>query len=378
MLYYLSELTDLLSPLRVFRYITFRAMGGAFTAFVISLVAGPAIIRWLTRLKVGQQVRVHDSAELYNLHGKKAGTPTMGGVLIILSVLVSSLLWAMPGNGYVLLSLATMLVMGATGFADDYLKVARKNPKGLRGKYKLLVQCGWSAVVCVMLFAWPASREFAGNLMVPFLKEPVVQDMGFWGALVFFTLVIAGASNAVNLTDGLDGLAAGCSSAASVAYLAIAYVAGNSVAAGYLQVPYVPGTGELAIVCACLFGAGLGFLWYNCHPARVFMGDTGSLAIGGLIGMVAICTKQELLLIFVGGVFVLEAVSVMLQVGCFKLTGKRIFRCAPLHHHFEFLEKDRARAAGRDLEVVETMVTTRFWILSILFAALGLATLKLR
>jgi phospho-N-acetylmuramoyl-pentapeptide-transferase len=302
----------------------------------------------------------------------------MGGILIIVSVLVAGLLWANPTNGYVLLTLATMVVLGAVGFADDYLKIARKNSKGLSGRWKLAVQAGWAVIVCVILFAWPESREHAGKLMLPFLKEPVVTDLGFVWAMLFFILVIAGASNAVNLTDGLDGLAIGCSNAAAVAYLAIAYVAGNSVVATYLQVPYVPGTGELAIVCATLFGAGLGFLWFNCHPARVFMGDTGSLAIGGLIAAVAICTKQELLLIFVGGVFVLEAVSVILQVASFKLTGKRIFRCSPLHHHFEFLEKDRARSLGRDLEVVETMVTTRFWILAILFAALGLATLKLR
>ncbi|MCB1069776.1 MAG: phospho-N-acetylmuramoyl-pentapeptide-transferase [Verrucomicrobia bacterium] len=378
MLYYLNEWMELFSPLRVFRYITFRAMGGAFTAFVLTLLIGPSIIRMLTALKIKQQVRVTDSADLYALHGKKKNTPTMGGVMIVLAVLVSSLLWAIPSNGYVLLTLATMLVLGGTGFMDDYLKVSRKNSRGLPGRYKLLIQITWAVVVGIILFAWPASRDYAGQLMVPFFKEPVITSMSLGGALLFFALVIAGASNAVNLTDGLDGLAIGCSNSAAVAYLAIAYVAGNSVAASYLQVPFIPGTGELTVVCACLFGAGLGFLWFNCHPAKVFMGDTGSLAIGGTIAMVAICTKQELLLIFVGGVFVLEAASVILQVVSFKMKKRRIFRCAPLHHHYEFLEKDRAKLENRDLEVVETMITTRFWILSILFAALGLATLKLR
>jgi phospho-N-acetylmuramoyl-pentapeptide-transferase len=378
MLYYLHELIEWYSPLRVFRYITFRAFCGAATAFIITLLIGPAVIAWLRRLKIGQHVRIEDSRDLFDMHGKKAGTPTMGGVLILLSVTVSSLLWAIPTNGYVLITLATMLATGGIGFLDDYLKVTKKHSKGLSARHKIVLQLGWSLIVVGFLYAWPPSREFVSRLMVPFFKEPMITDMGVVLTTFFLVVVITGASNAVNLTDGLDGLAIGCSNAAIVAYLALAYVAGNFVAADYLQVPYVPGTGELAVFCACLFGAGLGFLWFNCHPAKVFMGDTGSLALGGSIAMVALCIKQELLLIIVGGVFVAEAISVILQVGSYKLTKRRIFRCAPLHHHYEFVEKDRARAEGRDLGVVETMITTRAWILAILFALIGLATLKLR
>ncbi len=378
MLYYLHEWMDVFSPLRIFRYISFRTLGGAGTAFLIVLFSGPAMIRWLQRLKIGQQVRIEDSADLYSMHGKKAGTPTMGGVLILVALTMSVLLWADPLNGYVLLTLATTLVMGGIGFVDDFLKISKKHSKGLSARGKFLMQLGWALLVVACLYAWPESHEHVAKLMVPFYKEPVIRDLGFLGALVFVTVVLTGATNAVNLTDGLDGLAVGCSNAAAVAYLALAYVAGNVIFSGYLQVPYVAGSGELAVFCGCLFGAGLGFLWFNCHPAKVFMGDTGSLALGGAIAMVAVCIKQELLLVIVGGVFVMEAVSVILQVLSFKLTGRRIFRCAPLHHHFEFREKDRAEREGRDLEVVETMITTRFWILAIIFALLGIATLKIR
>ncbi|HMP72410.1 MAG TPA: phospho-N-acetylmuramoyl-pentapeptide-transferase [Kiritimatiellia bacterium] len=378
MLYFLHELIEFFSPLRVFRYITFRAFCGAATAFLLTLWMGPAVIAWLRRLKIGQHVRIEDSKDLFEIHGKKAGTPTMGGVMILLAVTVSTLLWANPTNGYVIITLATMLATGGIGFLDDYLKVTKKHSKGLSARAKFSLQLGWALLAVMFLYAWPESRPFVSQLMIPFMKDPLINDMGIVLTTLFLVIVITGASNAVNLTDGLDGLAIGCSNAATVAYLALAYVAGNFVAANYLQVPFVPGTGELAVFCACLFGAGLGFLWYNCHPAKVFMGDTGSLALGGSIAMVAICIKQELLLVIVGGVFVIEAVSVILQVGSFKLTGRRIFRCAPIHHHFEFLEKDRARAEGRDLGVVETMITIRAWILAILFALIGLATLKLR
>lgn len=376
MFYYLYEWTELFTPLRIFRYITFRALMGAATAFTLSLIFGPLVIAWLRRLKIGQQVRTDAVLRAHLL--KKSGTPTMGGVLIIGSVLISTLLWAVPTNGYVLLALGTMLVMGAIGFWDDYLKVSRKNPKGASGRKKLACEIAWALVVVAILFAWTPSREQVVKLMVPFMKDPVVQNLGLLGASLFLVLVLVGSANAVNLTDGLDGLAIGCSNSAAAAYLALAYVAGHAGFAGYLQVPFIPGAGELAVFCGCLLGAGLGFLWFNCHPARVFMGDTGSLALGGSIAMVAIAVKQELLLVIVGGVFVMEAVSVILQVASFKTTGRRILKCSPLHHHFEVLEKERAEAEKRDLEVVETMIVTRFWILSIIFALIGVATLKLR
>ncbi|OQA24562.1 MAG: Phospho-N-acetylmuramoyl-pentapeptide-transferase [Verrucomicrobia bacterium ADurb.Bin345] len=379
MLYYLSYLTDWLSPLRVFRYITFRALGGAGTAFLISLLLGPWMIRKLRQFKIGQQVRKDEAPPLYVFHGKKAGTPTMGGLLIIASVLVSTLLWAVPTNGYMLLTLATMLFMGFVGYRDDYLKVTRKQSKGLGARAKLIYQGAWALVVLAILLLWPETRERVRELMVPFLKDPLVRDMGLIFTALFLALVMVGCTNAVNLTDGLDGLAIGCSNSVAVAYLVMAYVAGHFQFAQYLQVPYIGGSGELAVFCGCLLGAGLGFLWFNCHPARVFMGDTGSLALGGAIAMVAILIKHELVLIIVGGVFVVEAVSVLIQVAYFKFTGgKRIFKCSPLHHHFEVLEKEAAEREGRDVEVVETMITTRFWILSIIFALVGVATLKIR
>lgn len=379
MFYYLSLLTDWYSPLRVFRYITFRALAGAGTAFIISLLLGPWMIRKLREFKIGQQVRKDEAPPLYVFHGKKAGTPTMGGLLIIAAVLVSTLLWAVPTNGFVLITLATMLFMGFVGFRDDYLKITRKQSKGLGARAKLAYQGAWALVVLVVLLAWPETRVQVRELMLPFLKDPVVRDMGLVLTVLFLGLVMVGCTNAVNLTDGLDGLAIGCSNSVAVAYLVMAYVAGHFHFAQYLQVPFIAGSGELAVFCGCLLGAGLGFLWFNCHPARVFMGDTGSLALGGAIAMVAILIKQELVLIIVGGVFVVEAVSVLMQVAYFKYTGgKRIFKCSPLHHHFEVLEKEAAEREGRDVEVVETMITTRFWIASIIFALLGVATLKIR
>ncbi len=375
MLYYLSQFTDHFSALRIFRYVTFRALMGAGTAFAISLMLGPATIRWLRRLKIGQQVR---EDEVMKIHAGKSGTPTMGGVLIIIAVLVSTLLWAVPVNEYVLLALGTMLWMGGIGFLDDYLKVSKKRSKGLGARAKFVLQIAWGLIAIAALFLLEPSRAHVRELMIPFFKEPLVSNMGVAPTTIFLLIVMVGATNAVNLTDGLDGLAIGCSNSTAAAYLALAYVAGNSVFARYLQVPYIAGAEELAVFCGCLLGAGLGFLWFNCHPAQVFMGDTGSLALGGSIAMVAISIKQEILLVIVGGVFVMEAVSVILQVASFKLTGKRIFRVAPIHHHFEYVEKEKAKRDGRDIEVVETLVTIRFWILGIIFALLGVATLKIR
>jgi phospho-N-acetylmuramoyl-pentapeptide-transferase len=376
MLYYLHAFSEYLSPLRLLQYVTFRALAGAATAFIFSLVLGPPMIAWLRRVNIGQQVRTDAVLES---HRSKQGTPTMGGVLIIAAVVVSCLLWAVPTNGFIWLALGTMCYMGAIGFADDYLKIRRKESKGLGARQKVALQFLWVALVTWVLLTWSPTREHVRHLMVPFLKDPFIRDMGVLGVFAFLFVIMVGSSNAVNLTDGLDGLAVGCTSSVAVAYLMMAYVAGHALFAEYLLVPFVSGSHELTVFCGCLLGASLGFLWYNAHPAQVFMGDTGSLSIGGAVAMVAILIKQELVLIIVGGVFVLEAVSVLLQVSYFKLTGgKRIFKCSPLHHHFEQVEKERAQKEGRDLGVVETMITVRFWILSIIFALLGVATLKIR
>ena len=366
MFYYLYFLSNWVSELRVFKYITVRAFAGAATAFFLSVFLGPWVIRKLRDLKVQQYVRKEEAPPLHVLHGKKEGTPTMGGILIIGSVTLSTLLWAVPTNVFVLLTLLTFVFMGAVGFMDDFAKLKGKNAKGLSARAKFRLQAAWGVLMGVALLLIPETREHARQLMVPFCKGPVVQDMGAVAAVVFAAVVIVGASNAVNLTDGLDGLAIGCSSSVALAYLVMAYVAGHRAFSEYLFLPHIPGSGELAVFCGCLLGAGLGFLWYNCHPAQVFMGDTGSLALGGGIAMVAILIKQELALVIVGGVFVMEAMSVILQVASFKLRGKRIFACAPIHHHFEFRKWS------------ETQVTIRFWILSILFALLGVATLKIR
>jgi phospho-N-acetylmuramoyl-pentapeptide-transferase len=375
MLYFLHLLRDDHSWLRIFQYITFRALMGAATAFLITLLIARPIIRWLRAMKIKQLS--HDTRVLEAQKGK-VGTPIMGGIIIIAAVLVSTLLWANPGNGYVLLTLGSMLFMGFVGFLDDWMKVSGRNKKGASARLKMALQLFWGAAVAGILWLWPASREHFTILMAPFFKDPLVAQMWPWVAALVVIVVMVGATNAVNLTDGLDGLAIGCTSISSLVYLALAYIAGNVVLAKHLLVHYVPGTGELAVFCGCLAGAGLGFLWYNCHPAQVFMGDTGSLSLGGAIAMVTISIKQELLLVIVGGVFVMEAVSVILQVASFKLTGKRIFLCAPIHHHFERTEKLKAKEEGRDIEVVETMITIRFWILAVICALAGLATLKIR
>ena len=323
------------------------------------------------RLRVAQSL-VHQRLahpgifhELAELQGVKQGTPTMGGVLVIGAVVLSSILWARLDNKFVWLALFSMVYLGGLGFADDYLKVTKKKSEGIHGRIKLLFQIILAAVITALFLTDPLLEVQARALYVPFVKAPAIANMS-WFTFVFFVLVIVGTSNAVNLTDGLDGLAIGCTITVAFAYALLCYAAGNFRVAEYLQVPFYPFAGELTVVCSALIGAGLGFLWFNCYPAKVFMGDTGSLAIGGMIGVVAICCKQELLLAVVGGVFVIEAVSVILQVLSFKLTGKRFFVMSPLHHHFELTGWK------------ETTVIVRFWILSIIFALLGLATLKLR
>jgi len=363
MMYYLHRLSDHFIGFNVFLYVTFRAIAAAVTAFVGTLMFGNFIIRMLIALKLGQPIRgaaeVHRLAEL---HGVKQGTPTMGGVLVIGAVFVASVMWARLDNQFVWLALFSMVYLGGLGFADDYLKVTKKKSDGISGRIKLVCQIALAAIVAGVFLTNPVLEVQARALYVPFVKAPVIANMS-WFTFVFFALVIVGSSNAVNLTDGLDGLATGCTITVAFAYALLSYAAGNFRIAEYLQVPFYPFAGELTVVCSALIG---GFLWFNCYPAKVFMGDTGSLAIGGMLGVVAICCKQELLLVVVGGVFVIEAVSVILQVLSFKLTGKRFFVMSPLHHHFELTGWK------------ESTVIVRFWILSIIFALLGLATLKLR
>src|SRR5438094_494067 len=335
MMYFLHRLSDHVGGFNVFFYVTFRAVAAAITAFVVSLLFGNFVIRILTALKLGQPIRqaaeVHRLAEL---HGGKQGTPTMGGVLVIGAVFISSLLWARPDNRFVWLALFAMVYLGVLGFVDDYLKVTKKKSDGVSGRIKLLFQIALALIITAVFLSSPLLQVQARSLYLPFFKAPVITNMG-WFTILFFALILVGSSNAVNLTDGLDGLAIGCTVTVAFAYALLSYAAGNFRIAEYLQVPFYPFAGELTVVCSALVGAGLGFLWFNCFPAKVFMGDTGSLSIGGMIGVVAICCKQELLLIVVGGVFVIEAVSVILQVMSFKLTGKRIFVMSPLHHHFE-------------------------------------------
>jgi len=376
MLYYLSELSDwaaqqgtsndLLKALNVFSYITFRAICAGITAFLISVVFGNFVIRKLISLKFGQPIRTAAEVhKLHELHGSKKGTPTMGGILLIGSVVISTLLWAKPENPFVWLVLFSAVFLGGIGFYDDWLKVTKKSSDGISSRLKFGLQSLLAGIVTLYFLTNPKLAATAQQLFIPFLKEPLLLGMGAL-TFIFYLLVIVGTSNAVNLTDGLDGLATGCTATVAATYAVLVYVAGNFKAASYLQVPFVPYAGELTVLCVALLGACLGFLWWNAHPARVFMGDTGSLAIGGMLGAVAICCKQELLLVIVGGVFVMEAMSVILQVASFKTTGRRIFKMSPIHHHFEL--------SGWK----ENTVIVRFWILSVLFALLGLATLKLR
>jgi len=360
-------LFHLLAPLRddfaifnVVRYITFRTMMAVITAVVLSLLCGPWFIRTLRRLSVGQNIREVGPQS----HQVKAGTPTMGGLLILFALLVPTLLWANLTNPYVWMAVGVTLAFGAIGFVDDFLKVRRKRNLGLSARGKFLAQVGVAAVAGVLLLWLPAGAAVSPTLTFPFFKQLVVNLGLLYVPFVVFVLV--GSSNAVNLTDGLDGLAIGATLIAAASYAIFTYIAGNRVVAQYLQVSYVSGAGELTIFCGALVGASVGFLWFNSHPAEVFMGDVGSLALGGGIGIVAVIAKQEIVLALVGGVFVLEALSVILQVASFKLTGRRIFRMAPLHHHFEL--------GGW----AEPKVIVRFWILSGLFALASLSTLKLR
>lgn len=357
-------LYNLLTPLasdwtmfNVFRYITFRSVWAFVTALVLSILLGPAFIRWLRRLKFGQYI-----LEDVKAHSAKAGTPTMGGLLIIFSLCVSVLLWADLTNVYIWLTLLVFVGFGAVGFVDDYTKICRHQNKGLSPRAKLLGQVAIAGTAMLLLFNEPA---FSTRLPIPFLKD-VAPDLG-WCYVPFAIIVMVGASNAVNLTDGLDGLAIGPVIVAGIVFAVFMYVTGNVQFSRYLLIPYTPGVGEVTVICAALVGAGMGFLWFNAYPAQMFMGDVGSLSLGGLLGFLAVLCKQELILGVVGGLFVIETLSVILQVGYFRWTGgKRIFRMAPLHHHFELQG------------IPESKIIIRFWIASVLLGLLALSVLKLR
>jgi len=377
LLYWLlyQQLFQHFSPFRIFRYLTFRTAFASLTALFMALIVGPYVIRKLREFQIGQYIR----EEGPQAHKKKAGTPTMGGVLITIAIVIPTLLWADLSNRFVWIAVLATLAYAAIGFADDYTKIARHRNLGLTGRSKLLLQFLVAIGVALVLVAMQAHGEYSTHLVVPFLKKfkpdliitPLLANqytwvLAFFPFIIFVALVIVGSSNAVNLTDGLDGLAIGCTVIAAGALTILTYVSGHAVFADYLELPRIPQVAELTIFCGAMVGASIGFLWYNAHPAEIFMGDVGSLGLGGAIGTVAVIIKQELLLPFIGGVFVLEALSVILQVGSYKLRKKRIFKMAPLHHHFELLGWS------------ESKVIARFWIASLIFALFALTTLKLR
>jgi phospho-N-acetylmuramoyl-pentapeptide-transferase len=380
MFYYLSqylmqetaqtELGAWLSPLRLFRYISFRTAGAAVTALLISLWLGPRVIAWLKALRFGQAY-VDKAEEAGGLTARrdKRGIPTMGGLLVVMAIDLTALLWT-QWNPLVVLTLVSLIGLAGLGFYDDFAKITRQSSQGTTARIKLCVQTLLALFIALCLWWLPATESLITEVMVPFNKHPVWSGAGAGVCLTVLTIV--GSSNAVNLTDGLDGLAIGCTLIVTAVFVVLTYIAGNVRFANYLQVPYVAGAGELTVVCAAIFGAGLGFLWFNCHPAQVFMGDTGSLALGGVLGIMAVLIHQPLVLLIAGGVFVAEAGSVMIQVSCFKYykrrfgIDKRVFLMTPLHHHFE------------RLGWYESKVVTRFYILCILCAVFALATLKLR
>lgn len=363
---------EYLSPLRVFQYITFRSAGAAITALLLSLWLGPRVIDWLKRLKFGQHYadRAEEAGGLALRVLSKKGTPTMGGILIVLVIDLTALLWA-RWNALVVLTLLSMVVLAALGFYDDYVKITKQSGQGTASHVKLWVQSALALFIGVYLWWLPDTRRLVSDIMVPFYKYPVLRD-AFVVGLLLTVATIVGSSNAVNLTDGLDGLAIGCTLVVGMVFVVMTYVAGHVGAARYLQIPYVPGAGELTVFCSALVGAGLGFLWFNCHPAQVFMGDTGSLALGGVLGIIAVLIHQPLVLVIAGGVFVAEAGSVMAQTLYFKYTrkrtgtGRRLFLMAPLHHHFE------------KKGWYESQVVTRFYILGVLCGVVALVNLKLR
>jgi phospho-N-acetylmuramoyl-pentapeptide-transferase len=362
-------------PFRIFRYLTFRTAFASLTALFTALIIGPIVINRLREFQIGQFIR----EEGPKAHQKKAGTPTMGGLLIVISIVVPTLLWADLSNRFIWIAVFSACAFGAIGFADDYIKVVNRRNLGLTSKAKLGLQVATSILIAVALITMQTWGMYSTRLLVPFLKQfhpdlvieslvnnPALWPLAFLPFIAFVMLVIVGSSNAVNLTDGLDGLAIGCTVIAAGALAVLTYVSGHATFASYLGLEHMPLAGELTIFCGAMVGSAIGFLWYNAHPAEVFMGDVGSLALGGAIGTVAVMIKQELLLPFIGGIFVIEAVSVILQVSSYKLRKKRIFKMAPLHHHFELLGWS------------ESKIIVRFWIASLVFALFALTTLKLR
>ena len=377
MLYWLlyEKLFPFFHPFRIFRYLTFRTAFASFTALLIALFIGPYVIQKLREFQIGQYIR-EDGPQS---HQKKSGTPTMGGLLIVIAIVLPTLLWCDPANPFIWITIFSTLAFGAIGFADDYIKVVQKRNLGLTARAKLFWQAVVAAGVGSALAILTQFRLFSTQLTVPFLKTwhpdliwrwpstiPMLGFLIFVPFIAFVIFVLLGASNAVNLTDGLDGLAIGCTIIAAAALTVLTYVTSHVVYADYLELQRMPQVAELTIFCGSMVGASIGFLWYNAHPAEIFMGDVGSLALGGAIGTVAVIIRQELLLPFIGGIFIMEALSVVLQVGSYKLRKKRIFKMAPLHHHFE------------QLGWSESKVIVRFWILALVFALLALTTLKLR
>ena len=373
MFYYIFyPLRDLWFGFNVFRYITFRSAGAAVLAFLITVIWGRIIIAKLKELKIGEKIRKGKNYQsIYEIHKHTEGTPTMGGVIILLAVMAATLCWCRLDNIHVRLIVVSTLWMGLIGLLDDWLKLRGIGQRGLPGRIKLAGQILLGLVISLYLLYDPQTSAAAAQLRVPFYKFPLIANMGIF-TVVFTILVLVGTTNAVNLTDGLDGLAIGCLGIAALAFALLSYISGHSQFSAYLQVLYVPGSGELAVFCAALAGAALGFLWFNAYPAEVFMGDTGALACGGAIGMVAVLIKKELFLLLVGGVFVVEALSVLLQVSYFKYSrrrwgrGRRVFLCAPLHHHFE------------KKGIPESKITVRFWIWAVIFALIALGALKIR
>jgi phospho-N-acetylmuramoyl-pentapeptide-transferase len=368
MLYHLFfPLAEDIQIFNVFRYLTFRMGGAIMTALIISFIIGPSLIEWM-RARQGKGQPIRDDGPQSHVVEKK-GTPTMGGVLILLSLIVSTLLWARLDNMYVWIVLGVTAAFGLLGFVDDYLKVTKQNTQGVVGRGKLIFQFIVAAIagyVCTRVLANTAGVDpaLATSVQLPFFKDLFI-PLGLM-FVPFACIVIVGASNTVNLTDGLDGLAIVPVMIATASYMLITYLTGNAIYANYLQIVFVPGAGELAIICGAIIGAGLGFLWFNAPPAMIFMGDTGSLSLGGAIGAIAVAAKHEIVLAIIGGLFVLEGLSVMIQVASFKLTGKRVFRMAPIHHHFE------------QMGWKEPTIVIRFWIIAVILALIGLSTLKLR
>lgn len=364
--HYLSKLYHI-PGINLFRYITFRSAAAAFLALLISLLLGPKVIDRLRRMNIGQYIRKIDQEkgpDLSEMHKGKTGTPTMGGILILISILIPVLLLGDLSNRFVILMLVVTVWFGVVGFLDDYIKLVMKRSLGLTAANKFFWQICLGVVVGLYLYYYPIIPVGSTNVYFPFLKN--IHPMLGWWYIPFVVLIIVGASNAVNLTDGLDGLAIGCVTISALAYVVLTYIVGRADYSAYLQIAHVKEAAELTVFVAAIVGAGLGFLWFNAHPAQVFMGDTGSLALGGALGIIAILIKQELTLVIVGGVFVIEALSVIIQVASFKLRGKRVFLMSPLHHHFE--------RAG----IHESTIIVRFWIVAAILAMIGLSTLKLR